>query len=96
MGFDLKEKKWQALDVECCREPKIATQAIDNLVLSPDKLALVKAVVYKYTTSNRSTLNSEENWSADFITGKGEGQILLLHGYVFQNAQTSRQNIASK
>jgi hypothetical protein len=54
MGFDLKSKKWQALDVDCCREPKYHTGAIENLVLANDKQELIKALVHKYTSSKRA------------------------------------------
>ena len=82
MGFDLKSKKWQALDVDFCQEPKIKTEAIENLVLPADKLDLVKALVHKYTSSKRrpGSVKRESTWSADPIPNKGEGQIFLMHG----------------
>ncbi|CAG8978561.1 hypothetical protein HYALB_00012435 [Hymenoscyphus albidus] len=81
MGFDLKSKKWQALDVDCCREPKIKTEAITNLVLPSDKQELIKALVHKYSSSrNKKNNKPEATWSADPIPNKGEGQIFLLHG----------------
>jgi hypothetical protein len=82
MGFDLKSKKWQALDVDYCQEPKIKTDAIDKLVLPTDKQDLVKALVHKYTSSKSKAgaVKAESTWSADPIPNKGEGQIFLLHG----------------
>jgi hypothetical protein len=81
MGFDLKSKKWQALDVDFCREPKIKTEAIESLVLPSDKQEMIKALVHKYTTSKKSSPGkSEATWAADPIPNKGEGQIFLLHG----------------
>ena len=82
MGFDLKSKKWQALDVDCCRTPKIKTEAIENLVLPSEKQDLIKALVHKYTTAkgSRRFKKAEATWSADPIPNKGEGQIFLLHG----------------
>ncbi|TVY41797.1 ATPase family AAA domain-containing protein 3-B [Lachnellula occidentalis] len=81
MGFDLKSKKWQALDVDCCRAPKIKTEAIENLVLPSDKQELIKALVHKYSSSrNKKNSKAEATWSADPIPNKGEGQIFLLHG----------------
>jgi hypothetical protein len=81
MGFDLKSKKWQALDVDFCREPKIKTEAIQNLVLPSDKQELIKALVHKYSSSrNKNDKKPEATWSADPIPNKGEGQIFLLHG----------------
>lgn len=82
MGFDLKSKKWQALDVDYCQTPKIKTEAIENLVLPSDKQELIKALVHKYTSSKRraGAVKAESTWSADPIPNKGEGQIFLLHG----------------
>lgn len=81
MGFDLKSKKWQALDVDCCHEPKIKVEAIENLVLPADKLEMIKALVHKYTTSKKANpRQNERTWAADAIPNKGEGQIFLLHG----------------
>lgn len=79
MGFDLKSKRWQALDVDCCHEPKIKREAIENLVLPNDKLELIKALVHKFTSSKKAN-KSDTTWSADPIPNKGEGQIFLLHG----------------
>ncbi|ATZ58271.1 CND8 [Botrytis cinerea B05.10] len=79
MGFDLKSKKWQALDVDCCQSPKFYTSAIENLVLPNEKQEMIKALVHKYTSSKKAG-RSETTWSADPIPNKGEGQIFLLHG----------------
>ncbi|KAG9230294.1 hypothetical protein BJ875DRAFT_385474 [Amylocarpus encephaloides] len=80
MGFDLKSKKWQALDIDFCREPKIKKEAIENLVLPSDKQELIRALVHKYSHSRNKTNKLEATWSADPIPNKGEGQIFLLHG----------------
>lgn len=83
MGFDLKSKKWQALDVDCCQTPKIKVSAIDNLVLPSDKLDLIKALVHKFTSAKKANNTKPDDtttWAADPIPNKGEGQIFLLHG----------------
>jgi hypothetical protein len=79
MGFDLKSKKWQAFDVDCCFNPRIKVEAIENLVLPADKQELIRALVHKYTSSKRHG-KADRTWSADPIPNKGEGQIFLLHG----------------
>ncbi|KAF4629313.1 hypothetical protein G7Y89_g8838 [Cudoniella acicularis] len=83
MGFDLKSKKWQALDVDNCHAPKIAKSAIENLVLPSDKQEMIKALVHKFSSSTRNKKTNKADsatWSADPIPNKGEGQIFLLHG----------------
>ncbi|KAF7502671.1 hypothetical protein GJ744_005284 [Endocarpon pusillum] len=82
MGFLLKSRKWEALDVECCDEPKVNAGAIDNLVMPERRKNTIKALVHRY--ANPSALGGNSNtatpWTADFIRNKGEGQIFLLHG----------------
>lgn len=51
----------------------MAEHAIDRLVMDGDNKELIKAIAKTYT-------DSTERFSADFIYGKGEGQIILLHG----------------
>jgi len=65
------------LDISGLTEPKLVTNAIDSLVLRPERNKdTIKAIVETYSDSN----NQAELFSADFIQGKGEGQIFLLHG----------------
>jgi len=49
--------------------------AIDNLVMENNNKELIKAIARIYTDSDQA-----DRFSADFIQGKGEGQIILLHG----------------
>ncbi len=50
--------------------------AIDRLVMRPEEIKdTIKAIVKTYADSSQAEL-----FSADFIHGKGEGQIFLLHG----------------
>lgn len=51
----------------------MAETAIDRLVMDPGNKDLIKAIARIYT-------DNTERFSADFIYGKGEGQIILLHG----------------
>ena len=48
-------------------------ESIQNLVLGPDELKTVRALSNRHSSKN-------ETWAADFIEGKGSGQIILLHG----------------
>ncbi|KAH7077666.1 hypothetical protein BKA63DRAFT_489217 [Paraphoma chrysanthemicola] len=74
-AFILKDRTYDLLDVEELNEPDMAENAIENLVMGNDDKELIKAVAKIYTDSSQSNL-----FSADFIHGKGEGQIILLHG----------------
>jgi SpoVK/Ycf46/Vps4 family AAA+-type ATPase len=65
------------VDISGLSEPKLAANAIDQLVMRPEKNKdTIKAIVKTYTENELNT----EHFSADFIYGKGEGQIFLLHG----------------
>jgi SpoVK/Ycf46/Vps4 family AAA+-type ATPase len=49
--------------------------AIDSLVMDESNKSLIRAVARTYTEGDR-----HKRFNADFIHGKGEGQIILLHG----------------
>ena len=53
----------------------MAESAIDNLVMDRVNKDLIKAVAKIFTDADQSN-----RFSADYIQGKGEGQIILLHG----------------
>jgi hypothetical protein len=49
--------------------------SINNLVVSESALKTIRALA-----SRRIRDTVKTSWSADFIEGKGSGQIILLHG----------------
>jgi hypothetical protein len=69
---------------------------INDLVLDPEEnKSLLKALAKRYAQKPADTdvlppvikngvtvveSNPNEPWAADFVEGKGEGQIILLHG----------------
>ncbi|PYH96949.1 P-loop containing nucleoside triphosphate hydrolase protein [Aspergillus ellipticus CBS 707.79] len=74
-AFVLKDRAWDILDVATLTEPRIETNIIDMLVMKPEaNKKMIKAICEIYGGSYPHT------FSSDFIQGKGEGQILLLHG----------------
>lgn len=48
-------------------------ESISNLIIGEDELRTIRAL------SNKQNSKTKQ-WSADFIQGKGTGQIILLHG----------------
>lgn len=66
MGFDVE--KTQLIDW-----PTKDEDPMNTLILGDSDKDVIKALAKKYT-------RSWDRWGADFIRGKGEGQILLLHG----------------
>ncbi|RYC65182.1 hypothetical protein CHU98_g1061 [Xylaria longipes] len=75
-GFILKDRTYDLLDVGCLSDVKIVGNAIDKLVMRPEaNKDTIKAIVKTYVDNGQPGV-----FSADFIQGKGEGQIFLLHG----------------
>ena len=50
------------------------TSAMSQLILPRRDIEIIKAL------SSRHASGNEIKWGADFIPGKGEGQVFLLHG----------------
>jgi DNA polymerase III delta prime subunit len=63
------------LMVEGLEEPDMANTAIQRLVMDDKTKDMIKAIARTYTDGQKS-----DRFHADFIHGKGEGQIILLHG----------------
>ncbi|KAF2111085.1 hypothetical protein BDV96DRAFT_500065 [Lophiotrema nucula] len=75
-AFVLKDRQYDLLDVGSLREPRISEKAIDRLVMQETNKDTIKAIAKTYTNDK----GQAGRFSADFIHGKGEGQIILLHG----------------
>jgi hypothetical protein len=92
-AFIMKVRAWHTVDVGFFSEARFNTELVDTLVLDEDTRTLVKALSSKYTREDVKSDNeesgsdddsdsgsSQEEWAADFVQGKGEGMIFLLHG----------------
>lgn len=65
------------MEVRGLKAPRIDKNVIDTLVMRPDSnKAMVKAICETYSQKG----DRENLFFADYIRGKGEGQIILLHG----------------
>lgn len=54
---------------------------IDTLVMEDERRRLIKALATNYhNESDPSSHPAHKPWAADFVAGKGEGKIFLLHG----------------
>ncbi|KAL4957591.1 hypothetical protein BDW69DRAFT_180514 [Aspergillus filifer] len=74
-GVLLKDFVWDLLEVEHLEQPRIQANMIDMLVMKAEEdKQMIKAMCEMYSGSYRHT------FSSDFVQGKGEGQIVLLHG----------------
>ena len=54
---------------------------IDTLVVPDERRSLIKALAQPYARRNKTDESlTFKPWTADFVAGKGEGKIFLLHG----------------
>ncbi|KAG9386809.1 atpase aaa-type core [Pyrenophora tritici-repentis] len=74
-AFSLKERSYDLLAVDGLEAPVMIKTAMDKLVMDENNKELIKAIARIYTDGDQT-----DRFSADFIQGKGEGQIFLLHG----------------
>ncbi|KAF2262485.1 hypothetical protein CC78DRAFT_467929 [Lojkania enalia] len=88
-GFIMKVRTWHRLDVSNFSYPKYDINLVDELVLDPGTRTLIKSLSSKYTrkqgqipppANSHAIVSTTDQWSADFVQGKGEGLIFLLHG----------------
>ncbi|KKY18720.1 putative atpase aaa-type core [Diplodia seriata] len=76
-AYALQDRLWDLLDVEGLKAPRIDRDVINTLVMRPESnKAMVKAICETYGQKQER----ENLFFADFIRGKGEGQVMLLHG----------------
>ncbi|KAJ5489840.1 hypothetical protein N7453_010665 [Penicillium expansum] len=73
LAYALKHKKWILISLDHVQESVPSYESISNLVIGEAELKTIQAL------SNRQN-SKTKHWSADFIEGKGSGQIILLHG----------------
>jgi signal recognition particle GTPase len=63
------------------REPEFDQTMINNLVMDEERLRIIKSLAASYVREDRhGKLLAQPSWQADFVEGKGKGQIFLLHG----------------
>jgi flagellar biosynthesis GTPase FlhF len=73
-AYLLKDRKWELVHVSDLHSVSFNENLLDLLVLPMNVKNTVKALAWN---ASQKTLDS---FSADFIEGKGNGQIILLHG----------------
>jgi hypothetical protein len=68
---------FDAEDISPCEWPREPLDSMSHLVLPPerDDISVLKALSH-----HRDSKRTAKGWAADFIQGKGEGQVFLLHG----------------
>ncbi|KAI1325752.1 P-loop containing nucleoside triphosphate hydrolase protein [Xylariaceae sp. FL0255] len=72
-AFALKTKEWLSIWSDYISEVIQSSESLDNLVLDKSSMQTIRALATRQNSKRRA-------WAADFIEGKGAGQIMLLHG----------------
>ncbi|KAI0432789.1 P-loop containing nucleoside triphosphate hydrolase protein [Xylaria sp. FL1042] len=80
-AFVFKTRTWEILHVRDFAEPKFDENLVNHLVMEPQRKRTLKALAKSFARADKNGERlKDEPWSADFIQGKGNGLIFLLHG----------------
>ncbi|KLU88125.1 hypothetical protein MAPG_07112 [Magnaporthiopsis poae ATCC 64411] len=81
-AYVFRTRTWERLYVNKFREPKFNEEMIDNLVMPEKRLKTLKALSKSFIRidSTGEPMGHAHQWAADFVEGKGNGLIFLLHG----------------
>ncbi|RBA15443.1 hypothetical protein FPRO05_12517 [Fusarium proliferatum] len=71
VGYNLRQKKWQDLQIDLMQKVLWNKQAFRHLVIDPEIKDIIQALVSSKLETDQTT---------DLIQGKGNGLIILLHG----------------
>ncbi|KAL0939826.1 P-loop containing nucleoside triphosphate hydrolase (ATPase) [Colletotrichum truncatum] len=81
VAYVFRTRSWEDVHLRNLFEPQFDENMISHLVMSEQRLKTLKALSKSFA---RVTQHGEElknsRWSADFVRGKGNGLIFLLHG----------------
>ncbi|KAI7286662.1 hypothetical protein KC345_g991 [Hortaea werneckii] len=72
-AFALGSKQWMTISLGHMVQTEAPEDSIKNLQLDPTAIQIIKALSMQQDQRG-------DSWAADFIEGKGAGQIILLHG----------------
>ncbi|KAE9379868.1 hypothetical protein N431DRAFT_458857 [Stipitochalara longipes BDJ] len=76
-GYAIRDKAWLSFDVEYFSDIEWQSSPEDilnRIILPPRDIEMIQALAQPFKKGQ------PDFWGADFIAGKGEGQIFLLHG----------------
>ncbi|KAI0020196.1 P-loop containing nucleoside triphosphate hydrolase protein [Xylariomycetidae sp. FL0641] len=79
--FVFRTRQWETLHVRDFREPDFDQDLIRSLVMDPRRKKTLLSLAKSFTRVNKDgDAMPKQPWSADFVKGKGNGLIFLLHG----------------
>ncbi|KAJ9142057.1 ATPase (AAA) domain protein [Pleurostoma richardsiae] len=81
MAFVFRTRTWERLHVKDFQQPKFEENMIDSLVMDERRVGTLKALAKSFARIDTHGVEMKrEAWTADFVKGKGNGLIFLLHG----------------
>ncbi|KAK1990492.1 P-loop containing nucleoside triphosphate hydrolase protein, partial [Colletotrichum falcatum] len=81
MAYMFRTRTWEYVYTKNLQQPRFDENMISNLVMSEQRLKTLKALSKSFARVNKHGQGiRDSNWSADFVRGKGNGLIFLLHG----------------
>ncbi|THX09692.1 hypothetical protein D6D13_05805 [Aureobasidium pullulans] len=79
--YMFKFRSWKLVDVSNLHPAQFAHDMINTLVMDPKRITLLKSLAKSFMRQDMEDESQHsEPWSADYIKGKGNSQIFLLHG----------------
>lgn len=80
-AFVFKTRTWEKVHVRNLSPPRFYKDMIDSLVMDNDRLKTLKSLTGSLSRLNRhGRVLLEKPWAADYVDGKRNGLIFLLHG----------------
>ncbi|KAL2690174.1 hypothetical protein Neosp_004243 [[Neocosmospora] mangrovei] len=79
LGFALGKREWAVFDMNFVEDLVVDSNPMKYLIMSPEKQDMIEAVAGS-PREGTALKPWTTDWSADFIEGKGRGQVIFLHG----------------
>ncbi|UPK96024.1 hypothetical protein LCI18_006959 [Fusarium solani-melongenae] len=89
LGFALGKREWAVFDMNFVEDLVIDSNPMKYLIMSPEKQEMIEAVAGS-PRKGMALKPWTTDWSADFVEGKGRGQVIFLHGKASRSPGTGK------
>ncbi|KAH7157947.1 hypothetical protein B0J13DRAFT_543154 [Dactylonectria estremocensis] len=79
LGFALGKREWAMFDMSFVEDLEVDKNPMKYLIMNPEKRRMIEAAAGR-PREGTALKPWTTNWNADFIEGKGRGQVIFLHG----------------
>ncbi|KAF4854276.1 ATPase family AAA domain-containing protein 3A [Colletotrichum siamense] len=81
VAWVFRTRTWELVHIRNLSEPQFNENMISHLVMNESRLKTLKALSKSFARlTKHGDAMEDKRWSADFVRGKGNGLIFLLHG----------------